>query len=290
MAASLIENITRTVYSAFLQTCLLTKLPFRRVPNTTLNEKFGILADDPPPSDQYPSARYLTVGIGGHTWVVGQNGKGKVTPMQHKATDAALFEHLPFVVREPTNDLTAAQRQNYALRRETTYKGRRYVEYYLKRIDYTGVTPEMNYTVVVDGVPDTKPFVPTSANLNPTPQPLAPTGVNIPSGDYVSASARIAIPLDVFDITELRNAAKIIYDDEELAQISEIGICSGIDKPVQVTGTGNTTFSFMDAICVQVLSHVMCYYSLAFINDRIDIDLNIGAVEPLFKLEDAPTP
>ncbi len=287
MAANVIENITRTVYSAFLQTCLLTRLPFRRIPNTTLNEKFGILAADPPPADQYPSSRYLTVGNGGHTWVVGANGKGKVTPMQHKATDAALFEHMPLVVREPTNDLTAAQRANYALRREVEYKGRRYIEYYLKRINYTGVTPEMNYTVVQDGVADTQPFVPTSANLNPVPQPLSPTGVNIPSGDYVSASARISIPFETFDINELRNACKIIYDDEEMAQISEIGICSGIDKNVQVTGTGNSTFNFNDAICVQVLSHVMCYYALAFINDRIDIDLNIGAVEPLFKLEEA---
>lgn len=281
-----IENITRTVYSAFLQTCLLTRLPFRRIANTTLNEKFGVLADQPAPADQYPASRYYTIGIGGHTWIPGATGTpGKVKSLQHKATDAALFSHLPFVLREPTNDLTAVQREKYALRREEVHKDRRYIAYYLKRIDYTGVQPEMNLTNVVDGVATTNPFTPTSAVLNPVPDPLAPTGVNIPTGDYVSASARISLPLETFDLAELRNVAQILWDDPDMAQISEIGICSGIDYNTEVTGTGNSSFTFTDAICVQIISHVMCYYALAFLTDKLDIDLNIGAVEPLFKLE-----
>jgi len=279
------ENITRTVYASYLQTCMLLGLPFVVKDHTTLNEKFSIQAGVLPDISTKPTMRYYAIGNGGHRMIVGGNGLSKPDPVQHRATDAACFNHIPFVLREPTADLTVTERAKYALRREETHNGVRYIAYYLRRMDLTGVVPAMEYKTVQDGETVTTPFVPSTANLNPTPPVLNPSGVNLTTGDYTTTTAKVQLSMTPAEVQELLNVANILYNDEGYAIISEVAASSGVDKIVTSPGPGSTTINFNDAIAVQVCSHMNTFFPLKFSNNGLDLLLDVGATEPLFSLE-----
>jgi len=280
------KTITRTVYGAYLQTCMLLNLPFSMASNSTLNEKFGVESGTAPTSDVLPKVGYFAIGNGGHSFSVGINNITKNEVVQHRARDAALFNHLPFVLREPADDLTAAERAKYGLRREETYNGVRYIAYYLKRMELSDVVAEMQYKVVEDDETETTtPFTPTSADLSPTPQVLSSTGVNTTTGDYLTATAKVLIDFTSDDVVELQNVANVIYGDPDYAMVSEIALVSGVDKVVSVTNTGIGTFNFKEVIAAQVCSFVAALYSASMNNEGFEIVLDVGATEPLFKLK-----
>jgi hypothetical protein len=279
------ENITRTIFGSKLQTCLLMGLPFVMEVNTTLNERFGIQNGIAPGEGIIPTMRYYCIGNGGHTFTVGAGGRTKPEPIQHRGTDAGLYSPIPFVLREIENDLDVVERTRYALRRLETHQSRQYVAYYLKRLELTSVAAGMELINVVDGVSSVTAFVPDSSNLNPTPPLLSSTGVNTVTGEYVSATAKIGLIFSAADIAELLNVGQVIYDDPEMAIISEVGLCSGVNKNVQSPSSGGTTINFNEAIAVQVVSHINTFKPAAYINNGSEILLDVGATEPLFFLQ-----
>lgn len=280
------EQMTRTVYSAALQTALYTKRTVPIKTNSTLNERFSIQAGQLPTADNPPFAGYYSLGNGGHTFTVGADGIPKPEPIQHRSTDAAAFKPLPFVLRLPANDLSPTDRAKYGLRRQETWQGVTYIAYYMKRIDFTGVTVDMQYKTVSGGVTTTTEFVPDSSNLNPTPPDLSSTGVNLTDGSYVSADARIDLSLSASDCQELLNVAQIMYNDPRAAIVSEILYCSGVDQSVDVSsGVGNGTFSFLEVIAAQVMTFVSAFVAVQFLNNGVDIILDVGATEPLLNLD-----
>lgn len=276
------DNITRTVYGSFLQTCTLLRLPFSKKTNSTLNEKFGIQSEAAVSIDEVPCVRYYAIGNGGHRNATGPDSTPITRVVQHRATDAALFRHLPFVLREPSDDLAGPDRAKYGLRREETWNGVRYIAYYLKRIPLSGVVAEMNYTAAQNGTSVTSPFQPDSSNLNPLPPELSPTGVNVVTGDYTVASARVSLALTTAEIAEVVNAAKVIYDDEAYAVVSEIALVSGIDRVVSAPGIGASVINFNEVICAQVVCHINTYFPLHVTNGGVELALDVGATEPLF--------
>ena len=278
------ENIVRTVYSAYLQSVLLLRLPFVAKPSTTLNEKFNIQSGILPTATEYPAMRYYAIGNGGHKMSVGAGGIPKPEVVQHEATDAALYNHLPFVLREDNNDLDVVARAKYGLRRIEIHDGKSYVAYYLKRMDLASTVAGMEYITVTQGTSTVAPFTPDSSNLNPNPSPLSPTGVNIISGDYVSATAKIGLVLTVDDVAELLNVSKIIYNDDSYAIISEIALCSGVDKNVLSPAIGNATINFNEVIAVQIVSHVNAFFPLKYSNNGVETLLDVGATSPLYSL------
>jgi hypothetical protein len=278
------DNIVRTVYGSYLQSCQLLGLPFALATNSTLNEKFQVQPGVLPNSGVLPTCRYFAIGNGGHKLNI-TNGLYIPEPIQHLTTDAALYNHLPFVLREPTNDLTSAQQAAYGLRVAETHNGVNYIAYYLKRIDFTGVAVSMQYkTINADGSVTTTPFQPDTSNLNPNPQALSPTGVNVATGDYVMASAPVPITLTADDVTEILNVANIIYGDPNAAIVSEIALVSGVDKVIAVGGSGQPTFNFKEVIAAQVDTFINTFYALNFSQDGVENVVDCGAVEPLYKL------
>lgn len=268
-----------------MQTALLLKLPYEVLTNSTLNEKFGIQNGVMPAIENYPAMRYFAVGNGGHRMSVGAGGIAKPEPVQHRGTDAALYNHLPFILRDVTNDLQIVDRAKYGLRRIETHNGNQYVAYYLKRIDMTDVLVATEFVTVADGVSTITDFVPDSSNLNPTPPVLNGAGVNIVTGDYVAATAKATLTLDTFDITELLNVANIIYNDESYAIVSEIALCAGVDKSISAPSVGNTTITFNEVIGTQVMSHVNTFFPLKFANAAVAVELDIGVSEPNLSIE-----
>lgn len=277
------DNIVRTVYSSYLQTCGLLKLPFELKPNTTLNEKFNIQSGVSPTADQIPTLGYFAIGNGGHKYVTGAGGISVPEPVQHRATDAALFNHLPFVLREPVLDLSPAQRTNYALRKQVTYNGKSYWAYYLKRFTRDNVKASMEYRVVNNGVTVTSPFVPNSSNLNPTPPDLNSSGVNVVTGDYVASTAKFELNLAGEDVAELLHVAQVMYDDDAYAIISEIGLCTGVDKVVSASGVSGN-FNFTEVIAAQIATFVSIHSAVKFSSNGIQILLDVGSSEPLMNL------
>lgn len=278
------KKVVRTVLGAALQSATYQKLPMEILEHTTLNERWNILPDTLPDKNEYSAARYLAVGIGGQILSVGANGRSRIDPSQHKPTDTGLWDQVPFVMRELSNDLSVTERARYALRRIEEHNGVQYICYYLRRLDMTGVSTQLIFKTVVDGVENTTPWVPTSDNLNPKPQKLTVNGVNTTNGDYISATTPNKFILDENEITELLNVGNILLGGPEYMILTEAALVAGVDRTVPVTGGGNETFSFAEVIAAQCVNFIAVTYPLIMVNKNIEIDFDIGATEPLYNL------
>lgn len=287
------KNITRTIYGSQLQEQLLLGLPFSLVPNTTLNEKFGVQSGVAPSTaaGEVPTLKYFCIGNGGHQNLIGADGIPYTSPVQHSPGDAALYRHLPFILRDPANDLDVTTRQKYAMRQAVVYNGVNYIAYWLKRLDYTNVVPQMLQNHVADGVTTTTPYVPTGANLNPTAPAIPATGGGVvtTTGDYLSTSAVLRLDFSASDVAELVNCANIIYNNELMAVISEIGLVSGVDRVVTGIGAGGAQFNYLEAIAAQIATHMTGYYPVSYTNQGFDFGLELGSTEPLIGLSDVTT-
>jgi hypothetical protein len=278
------EHVTRTVYGSYLQTCLKLKIPHIVLPFTTLNEKLGIQSGVVPPPGVYPTVGYYVWGNKGHQGQIGADGIPLVIAAQHRATDAALFNQLPFVLRPVSNDLTPVERAKYGLRREEVHNGVTHAAYRLKRIDKTSIVAEMQYRSNTNGTITVTPFVPTADNLNPTPVVIPEGGVTTLTGDYVIVSAQTDISLSAWEVAEMRNVAEIIYGDPNYAIISEIGVCSGVDKVITVTPSVGTAFNFNEVIAVQITTHIAVMNVLTSSNEGVTRILDFGTNDPLFNI------
>jgi hypothetical protein len=278
------ENITRTIGSAYLQTVQWIGARFVMKQNSTLNEKWNIQSGIAPGTNDMPRIKAYGIGNGGHDLIV-VNGIAKPRPTQFKTRNASLYKHMPFVLRLPEADLTVDERSKYAMRRIEDHNGTNYVAYYLKRIDFTNVVPVINYHQVVEGGDEVvTAFNYTTDDLNPVAPALSPTGTNIVSGDYLSASAPVSIALTAADVEELINVAQIIWNDADLAIVSEMCLVSGVDKTVASPSVGNSTINFVELIAAQVCTMINVFYPMNFNNQGVDIALDLGATEPLFSL------
>lgn len=285
------ENITRTVYGSHVQTCLFFGKPVTFKDNSTLNQKFSILQDTLPSTTDRIALAGFVWGNRGHRLEAGADGIPRNQVVQHRATDAGLYGQLPFVLREVNNDLTALQRASYALRRQESHGGVTYWAYYVRRLDSAGIQPNMYYTEVTSGadgqpVENVVAFTPTAAHLSPTPPAISNTGTNVISADYVSSRAHMVIKLTEADVAEMLNVAKVIYGDESYAIISELGLCTLANKTINAPSYGGGTFTFTEAIGVQIAAHVATYSSLMFNNTGAEIEMEVGANEPLFAIGD----
>lgn len=275
--------VTRTIWGAELQTAQLLKKSYTPRQSTTLNEKFNIVADALPQNDVWPTLKYMAVGVGGRQLAAGAEGIIKTTPIPHLPTHAAMYRQVPFVLRRTTQDLTAEQRANYALRREETHNGISYYAYYLRRIDLTNSGTSLFRTSKVNGVETTVPYVPNNSNLNPTVPELPSSGAvqTLTDGDYVSVSAMLTLSLTPFDVVELIEVAKVLFGSEDYAVISEIGLVTGIDRTVNVTGTGGVQISFNEAVHAQISTFISADNSLTNATDGLELLVDVGATESL---------
>lgn len=279
------ENATRTVYGASVQTDLYLGLPHQFTANTTLNEALGINANTTPTSSEQLSLKAWVIGSRGHAATQGTGGQVLLTPLQHRATDANLFTIMPFVLRPANNDIPAPDRAKYCLRKELQIGGNPYIGYYGRRINYTGVTSGMSQvTVDSNGVETITPFVPDSSNLNPQPVNTSNTNTNVIDGRYVRATARIKIAMTEDEADEYRNAALIIYGSENYAMVSEIGLVTGVNRDIQSVDSGGTQVTMNELLGAQIGSHVPALNPIAFNNNGFELELDVGVREPLFNV------
>lgn len=274
------EQSVRTVYGAYLQTCHLLNKPVIIKEHSTLNEKFNIYANLSLTNQEVPRLKYIGIGNGGHKTAIGVGGIAKIEVIQHMPRNAALYNQLPFKLRLPEEDLTIDERANYRLRRLEVYNGVTYIAYYLKVLNLDNSIPQMDLKSVVDGVTYSNGFNPVIEDLNPTPPNLSNTGVNVTTGDYIACTAKVPFTMDRNDIDDFLNVADIIYGDRAYAMISELALCSGVDRSVDGTFNGVSSY-YTEAIAVQVINFMSAIYPLNFTNNELSLLFNAGAAEPL---------
>lgn len=247
----------KTVYFAMLQLAKTLKRDHEVLQYSTLNEKLNIQSGVALAAGEEPDLTYMTIGRGGYV-NVGTNGRNT---LMHKVTDACLFEHIPFIIRETSNDLDPSERTRYRLRRLETHGGVQYFCYYGLKLDFTSATPTVSKITVNAGVQDTVPFIPTAGQVAPTPVTLDGAGRPITtSNTSISVDAPVETTLTSNDLQEIRDACEIIYGNASSAIISEIAYCSGVDR--QVTSTeGGVSVTYMESIACQPCS---------FVNDDIN--------------------
>jgi hypothetical protein len=277
------ELITRTVYGSKLQTAQLMGLPLDVEEHTTLNEKFNIHTNLAISPSEIPRMQYVSIGNGGHVMEIsGTNSMAVPKPIMHRPTDAALYAHLPFILRPVENDIAAIDRQRYALRKVVIIDSQEYIAYYLRRMNLVGVVAEMQLKNIENNIETTTPFVPTAANLTPVP-PVIVGGGSVPTtGDFVLSSARINFNLDNFDMEEIQNAANIIYGSPDYAIISEIGLCSGVERTVAALDFLGSSFNYDEVIACQICTHISTFHALRFSAGGINTVFDVGATEPLY--------
>jgi len=239
---SIQSNITRTIYASALQGTMVLGIPYDIPANTTLNEKFNIHPDAVVPVDEYPTVKYMGIGRGGHRAITGSDNSALTGLNVHRASDAALFTHIPYILRTLDDDLAVSERAKYGLRTIETHNGIDYIAYYLRRMNHNELAPQLQRVTVTDGETTSLPYVPSSTDLNPTPMIVAPVEVNSSNGEYLTASVLIQFELTTNDIAEIKAACVIIYGDALYATLSELCLCSGFDKVVTTADLDGNDF------------------------------------------------
>lgn len=274
------DNVTRTVYGSYVQTCLALGIPFTAMANTTLNQKYGVFQNEHVSSNEVPTIGYLGIGNGGHKIEMGANNIAKPVPILFTPDQASLYNQLPFLMRPVGEDISAIDRAKYRIRALVTFNNTPYVAYYLKTIDKSATAATAEYKHVENGIISAYPYVPDISKLVPVPPVVNNSGQNVTVSDYLSVSARIPFIMNATDIEEFRNVCSIIFGDPNYAMISEIAICTGVDRSVTASINGVAT-GYTEVIDVQVSTFVQTFYALQYSNTEIDVLLDVGSVEPL---------
>lgn len=283
------EHVVRTIAGVELQTSSLLNIPYRVREFSTLNEKFGVHEDVGISDQELPNLAYMAVGNGAHRNIDGKDGIPIIERVPHRPENLALYNHLPFVLRLPQEDLAAEERIKYRMRAQLDVNGVTYIAYYLKTLDLSETQPRLELKEVRDGVVVSQEYQYSRDNLNPVKPRLTPNQVLTTAGDYISATAKIPYELTVSDIDELLNVANIIYGSESYAIISEIALCTGVDR--SVTGDFNgTTMGYVESIATQVYSIINSFNLLQSNNGGVRGYFDIGSVEPLLVIQDRTNP
>jgi hypothetical protein len=277
------EAIVRTALGAQLQTCQLLKLPLPTKQYQTLNEKLNIHKTEVLTISDVPSVKYIGIGNGGHRIVMGSNNIAKPEPIQHTPEHACLYNQLPFVLRLPVEDLTPTERLKYRFRRVETHDNITYVAYYLKVLDLSNTVTQLELRTVRDGITTSVPYEYTIANLEPVPPAITNTGTITTVGDYIAATAKVPFIMDPGDITEFLNVCNIIYGDDSYAMISEIAVCSGVDRSNLQGDFNGKLVNYTDAVNVWAVNFISTFFPAKFSNDGLNIMIDIGSVEPLLR-------
>lgn len=259
----------RTIYAQDLSLAQLIGAEYQIKPNTTLNEKIGVLAQEEKPIGVYPVMKYLAIGCGGQGIV---EDPKNYPYSYHQPTDAALFKMMPFVVREANQDLNYVERQKYRLRKDIVINGKQYYAYYLKAL-----TMDKDIIYKNDFVQISKTINPFSCEdkdvLNPTPISKIDK-ITSSTSSYVTKLAKVVFELTEQEVEEINKVFDLMgntlfpgYAATTNKTITELGLCTGIDT---VTQNGYT-----ESICTQVAFHI---------GITLDIDVTFNSKSSYYKI------
>ena len=277
-----IYNATRTIYNIKLQTCMMANIPYQPLPNTTLNEKFNILeytqqncvnnlkSDRP----LYPTIKGIVIGNGGLNLVDSDIFDLKLG--KHSPIDGALFNHIPFVLREENNDLPDTDKLNYRLRKELYINGKKYIAYYLRIIKNNELfyKPEILYVDNSKTIPSIK-ILGTDRTDILNPSPVKDNRISTYANTVeVYNILRYNFQISSRDTLELENVFNILNIKNKL--ITELGFVTGIDVPLD---------NYKELVYSQIGFFIDLSLDLEYLKNQNSITIEIGGGEiiPLMK-------
>ena len=272
-----ITSYTRTIAGNYLQAVSSAGVAFDMKANSTLNEKFAVQAGVKPDEGVYPKMRYITIGNRGHSTVIGSDMAEYIKTLKHRPRDAACFNHIPFVLRELSDDLPAEKKARYCLRVLETHGQKQYIAYYGRRFDTTLAKSGMTTVTTKDGQVSTEEFSFSANDLNPTPSTLDSEGLILGSDTTDEASVVLPLTLDSFDMQEIYKASCIRSGMINSPIVSEFAFCSGVDKVVSAQEGGST---YNEVICAQVNIFMTTHIPVGFSTDGTTLTVEIGGAEP----------
>lgn len=283
------KNVVPTIWGNRLQNIKQQNLPYTNLPFSTINERLNIRPAEPVLATDMPALSVLCIGNLGHGHRTGANGFPLTRRIPHLPDHAALYGHIPFVMRSSDNDLSMAEARKYALRVVEEHEGANWVCYYGRRL-VVDVTQEVKvkHTVVEDGVKTTTDYITSNKNLYPDPPDLPNTGSVSTSGEYLSTSSTINLSFTEADVDELINVARILYNDEDYAVISEFAICNAVDRTISIS-TPQGQRNFAECVHTTVAFFAVAKYDLIFHRKGFSYTIECGATEPLLGAEQIST-
>ena len=275
-----IYNSTRTIYNVKLQTHMMANIPYAPLPNTTLNEKFNILQYEqhkciPGNSTIFPTIQGITLGNGGKEILNSNMGDMKLG--KHSPVDGALFNHIPFVIRDENNDLSEEQQAKYRLKKEIFLNGKKHFAYYVKLFQDEDLyyRPEI---LIVDNnklIPSIKIFNTDRTDiLNPDPN-KDNSMATYENSVYTINLLRFKFTLSDNDKRELTNVFKLLSIKDYL--LTELGVVTGIDHKDEERN---------ELIYSQIAYFIDISLNLDTLNKKIlvtNIELGGGEIIPLRK-------
>lgn len=273
------KTSVRTIYGALVQSAGRWGGNLRILPNSTLNQKFAVHADAYPYDGERVVTKYLGIGIKGIDIEL-VRGLYKINFRNYLPSMASLFEHVPFLMRRVSEDLTPQERARFRLRVIREYNGVFYACYFLRVLEDDGVPAISEKRITINGTIIPNVWEPTLADLNPSPIVIDPNQQIANGNEHLAASKKMQLVFSPADIQEIISAITIIYGDPGFAELSEFGLFSGVDRSVPGDFNGMTQ-NYTEAIYAQVndflRTRVSCPDSLG---GKI-INIDAGTVEPL---------
>lgn len=274
------EYTTPTIFSAQYLTSLLLGKSYVPPYDQTLNKKWNVALSTSPPPNSRPILKYLAIGNGGHT-ISNTNGAAPylMNPITHRPNHIALYNHIPWVMRDLNNDLTPTERDNYRMRVQITAGGSNYIAYYLKVLDTSSTSPTISKITWNNGLRNTTAFSNSDAILNPTPISLTGSTQNS-TDNYLAVESKIDIIFDTATVDAIKDACSKIYGTTDYAVISEVGLYQGIDVQISSTIGGNTV-THNESIQTQPTMFANMFAALEFIDTPATFSIDIGSLEPM---------
>ncbi|ANZ49455.1 putative virion structural protein [Erwinia phage vB_EamM_Kwan] len=279
---------TVTLSAMRLTSALLCGAPVKYPQKSTLNEHLNLMTAKIPDPAARPTIKYMCIGIKGHTAELADDDIYDFVPLGKKASYSGMYKAMPFVLRRMDNDLSDAQRANYAFRTKLTIGGVDYWAYYLKRIDMRSVETTDYDIRRENGEERVDLFNYTDNELYPTPGTLPEfnydddTTVELPDGRYAKSNVELRIGWNDFDVQEYMNVCAIMRGSSQSSIVSEIAVCSGLDAVESGESATGSKFSYDEAIGVQVMYYIDLYANLAVTNDNLELTINIGQTVPFW--------
>lgn len=270
----------KTIYHSYLEAVRATGTPFTVMDFSTLNEGLNIEHGTAFPVTAIPEISFLCIGRGGHINATAAGGESITHVQQHKINSAALFDQIPFLVRETTNDISPTERQKYRLRKLEVFGGISYFVYYGLKVDLVAAAPNVDVLTTDMGVTTSAPYTPTAAQLQKDPVTLN-NGVPVTSsGEHIAVSIPFVITLTKEDITNIIEAVTIARGSAALASISEVAVVSGIDLTI-TNNLGGVAATYTELIAAQIMNHLGANISLDNSSEQINFRLKLADTQVL---------
>jgi len=225
-------NTTKTIYSMMLDNANMLNYKYRLLPNTTLNEKFGLTANITE-SLPNPTINYFAIGLDYEDMIDDDNIN--IDNIRHEPHHGSLFKHAPMIVRRANEGFTDEEIRKYRMLIRRTIDGVDYKFFMFKVIDNIF---DSNKILLVESEDDEAKLSIFSTDrvdiLNPKPKER--DDVLDSKIDYLAYSNHIILNLDENELKELRDASKLFYKTDDEITLGEVSLIAGNDVIID----GNT--------------------------------------------------